>query len=56
MSNDDSESAIIELDISYENSITALKEAGIHDAANLTVFEYEQTYQYFKNKKPPKHS
>lgn len=44
------------MDISYENAVIAMKEAGITDAANLTVFQFEQTYLYFKNKKPPKQS
>ena len=42
------------MDISYENAIISMKEAGISDAANLTVFQFEQTYLYFKNKKTQK--
>jgi len=43
-----------EIDTSFEAACIAMKEAGIHDVKSLTVWEWENTYEYFKKKKPKK--
>ena len=42
---------LLTMDMAFEDACIAMKEAGIHDAKELTVFAWEQTFQYFKKKK-----
>lgn len=48
------DSILVEIDRSMERAIASLQEAGIHDAKNLTVYEFQERVEYFKSKKPDK--
>jgi hypothetical protein len=45
------ENYLLQCDASFEEACIAMKESNVHDVKNLTVFEWEQTYLYFKKRK-----
>ncbi len=42
-----------EMDIAFENVVSALEEVGVNYPKKLTVFEFNQRVQYFESKRKP---
>ena len=52
---DNPESILKEMDMSFEDTYSAMEEAGVSNPKKMSVFEYHAKIQYFNKKRKPKY-